>query len=1010
MKIGTKFALTFFIFAFFLALIAYVQQQYSDRVNRSFSALEEETLPALTSLLEALAATRRASIKAIEFSIRGKPHDRDKAIEALDQLQINLAMHNALHIRKEPELVRKIKQLHADFSAAIRQYLNTAERMPPPQIFDQEDKLQSTRSALIKTLYPLISLQYQNLNHTTQNTTRRLQLAARIQLISTLIISLLAIIGSIVLARLITNPLNKLNRAATQIGQGNLDVDIDIDSTDEIGQLAKSFRKMADNLKQQNQKLMESEEKFSRAFYGLPIPMGILDLDQNIRIDCNESYCQHLGYTREEIIGHSYLREDFWQDPAQQRQVVQDIINNQHVYNLATKIRVKSGEIKTFLFSAARLDISGKNLAIVSMLDITEHKQLEARLQREIDKIKATEQKLEQAQRIAQLGNWEFDIINNVVYWSDETYRIFGMDRAHDIASFEKFLGVIHPDDRERLQQTFEQSLANKTPYEIEHRLLLPDGSVKYLYGKGETEYDAHGAPLRTLGTVQDITEQKQHAAIAQRLNRMFEHSVEEIYIFDGETLKFLQVSQGALDNLGYSQQEIEALTPVDIKPDLTAQEFKQLLLPLSRGEQRLLIFETRHQRKDGSVYPVEVRLQYTLEDVAPVYLAIVMDLSERNKAQAELEQHRHHLEQLVQQRTAEIRQQASIIDQTHDSVITVDLDGNINGWNGGAERLFHMSAEQTLGKPISIVYPEGSDEFLQNEVVKPALEKGNHEIEVRLQRADGSIFPAHLSLSMLRNEQGDPVGIVGYSIDLSETKKREQQLSVLSRKLQESNKELEAFSYSVSHDLRSPLRSIDGFSLAIVEDYGDRLDDTGRDYLNRVRRAAQRMGTLIDELLELSRVNRAEMKIETLNLNEIAQRSFDDLAANQPERQVELEMEDNMQLQGDARLCAIVLDNLIGNAWKFTVQEEKPRITIKSLEDNPKVFYISDNGVGFDMRHADKLFGAFQRLHQANEFPGTGVGLATVQRIINRHGGKIWAQSKPGEGATFFFTFDPNQ
>ncbi len=365
MKIGTKFALTFFIFAFFLALIAWVQQQYSERVNQSFATLEADTLPALTGLLEALSATRRATLKAIEYSLRREEKDRDKALEALDQLQINLAMHNAWRQKKEPEQVRKIKALQQSFNQSIRHYLSIAEKLTLQQISGEQEKLQTARTDLIKFLYPLVSQQYRNLNNTTRSTASRLALASRIQLISTLIISLMAVIGAMVLARLITNPLNKLNLAATQIGEGNLDVDIDIHSRDEIGLLARSFRRMADNLKQQSRQLVESEEKFSRAFYGLPIPMGILDLDKNIRVDCNNSYCQHLGYTRQEMIGHSYLREDFWQDTAQQKQVVDDIIHNQHVYNLPTRIRIKSGAIKTFLFSAARLDIEGKNLAIV---------------------------------------------------------------------------------------------------------------------------------------------------------------------------------------------------------------------------------------------------------------------------------------------------------------------------------------------------------------------------------------------------------------------------------------------------------------------------------------------------------------------------------------------------------------------------------------------------------------------------------------------------------------------
>ncbi len=1008
MKIGSKFALTFLVFAVFLAVIAYVEQQYTRHITDTFKSLETDTTPALTSLLEALSATRRASIKAIEYATHGQAEDLDKTHQSLQQLKTALDTHASLHRNSEAVLIAKIESLHHTFKRKVKDYLRIAQAQPARRA-SSEAAMSNARKALIKAIYPMINKQYKRLHSTAQNTARQLDQATSLQLYAMLLISFLAVIGAVVLARAITQPLNKLNLAAEQISQGYLDVDIDIQSKDEIGQLAQRFRQMASSLKQQKTQLQQSEKRFSSAFYGLPTPMGLLDLDSGIRIDCNDAYCQHLGLERDQIIGHSYLRDDLWQDPALQQQTIRDIIDNQYVYNLTTQIRVGSGEIKTFLFSAARLDISGKNLAIVSLLDISDRIHLEQRLQQENEKLRQTEHKLEHAQRIAHLGNWEYDIVNNIVYWSAETYRIFGLDPAHDIASFEAFLAVIHPDDRARLQQTFEHSVANNLPYEIEHRLLLPDGSIKYLYGKGETQYDEQGAPLRTLGTVQDITEQKQSEAISRRMNRMFEHSVEEIYIFSGETQKFLQVSQGALDNLGYSQQEIEQLTPLDITQGLTQTDILQILTPLIEGKQRLRIFETTHLRKDGSTYPVEVRLQYTLEDVAPVFLAIIVDLTERKKAESELEKHRHQLEALVEQRTAEIRQQARIIDQTHDSVIVVDLEGNITSFNGGAEKLFRMQADDVIGKPILVLYPQGSAEFLQQRIVEPVLQKGNHEIEVRLQRADGDIFPAHLSLSMLHDEQGQPTGIVGYSIDLSESKRRELELDQLSRKLQASNKELEAFSYSVSHDLRSPLRSIDGFSLAILEDYGERLDDSGKDYLNRVRKAAQRMGTLIDELLELSRVNRAEMRIQRLDLNAMAQHSFDEFCAQQPERQVQLVMDEDMHLQGDKRLCRIIIDNLLGNAWKFTAQQEKAVITIKSLEDNPQVIYISDNGVGFDMRHADKLFGAFQRLHQTAEFPGTGVGLATVQRIIHRHGGRIWAESKPGQGATFFFTLDPD-
>jgi signal transduction histidine kinase len=224
-------------------------------------------------------------------------------------------------------------------------------------------------------------------------------------------------------------------------------------------------------------------------------------------------------------------------------------------------------------------------------------------------------------------------------------------------------------------------------------------------------------------------------------------------------------------------------------------------------------------------------------------------------------------------------------------------------------------------------------------------------------------------------------------------------------RELALSNQELEAFSYSVSHDLRAPLRTIDGFSLALQEDFADKLTDEGRDYISRVRNGVQRMGTLIDSLLQLSRVTRSEIQTEPVNLSQLAALVFNELQAADPERSVEFSAQPGLVVQGDARLLRIALENLIGNAWKFTSKTADARIEFaSSLRDGRTVYFIRDNGAGFDMQYVDRLFTAFQRLHGDREFKGSGIGLATVSRIIHRHHGTIGAQSDTGRGATFFF------
>src|SRR5437667_108902 len=234
------------------------------------------------------------------------------------------------------------------------------------------------------------------------------------------------------------------------------------------------------------------------------------------------------------------------------------------------------------------------------------------------------------------------------------------------------------------------------------------------------------------------------------------------------------------------------------------------------------------------------------------------------------------------------------------------------------------------------------------------------------------------------------------------ELEERNEALRHNSAQLLAANTELDAFAYSVSHDLRAPLRSIDGFSQVLLEDYAAQLGEAGQDSLRRVRAATQRMGILIDDLLKLARVTRAEIRAEPVDLSDLARDIAAELQRATPERLVEFAIAPHLKAQGDPRLLRVVLDNLLRNSWKYTAKQARPRIEFGSVEENGgRAFMIRDNGAGFDMKYADKLFGVFQRLHSAAEFEGTGVGLATVRRIVNRHGGRIWAEGAVDQGAT---------
>jgi light-regulated signal transduction histidine kinase (bacteriophytochrome) len=257
----------------------------------------------------------------------------------------------------------------------------------------------------------------------------------------------------------------------------------------------------------------------------------------------------------------------------------------------------------------------------------------------------------------------------------------------------------------------------------------------------------------------------------------------------------------------------------------------------------------------------------------------------------------------------------------------------------------------------------------------------------------------------MANDEIGDLAG--EFNSLIRERAKAEQLLRERARELERSNEELKAFSYSVSHDLRGPLRSLNGFAMVLQEDYGDKFDEEGRDALDRIRRASQKMGALIDDMLRLSQVSRAELNVTSVDLSAMARDIAESIDLEIPERRVQWEIEPGLSIRADAALLRIAMQNLLQNAWKFTARTALAVIRVGRLPDGEAAttFFVGDNGVGFDMAHAERLFSPFQRLHHAADFAGTGIGLAIVQRIIYRHGGEIRAEAAQGRGATFFFS-----
>jgi PAS domain S-box-containing protein len=386
--------------------------------------------------------------------------------------------------------------------------------------------------------------------------------------------------------------------------------------------------------------------------------------------------------------------------------------------------------------------------------------------------------------------------------------------------------------------------------------------------------------------------------------------------------------------------------------------------------------------------------------------MALVRDIDKQRRSEEEHRRTEQHFRLLIE--TAQ------------EGIWTIDTEWRTTYVNRYMADLLGYSPEEMQGMPIL--------SFIDKEELPPASkalvdESAGSKIvrrDRKFLRKDGTPLWTHLSTSPMFDEQGRYMGSLGMVTDISRRREAEEQVRQLNAELERriaertaqlefSNRELESFAYSVAHDLRSPLRSIASFSDALVEDCAEQLDATGKDYLRRITAGAQRMAALIDGILSLSRVNSTELRARECNLSSLAHAVIEQLQEQQPERTVRVHIQEGLVARGDPQLLRAVLENLLGNAWKFTRERPVAEIEFSATQDQAgrRTYVVRDNGAGFDMAYQDKLFGVFQRLHAQREFEGTGIGLATVQRILRRHGGRIWGEGQPGQGASFFFTLN---
>lgn len=554
----------------------------------------------------------------------------------------------------------------------------------------------------------------------------------------------------------------------------------------------------------------------------------------------------------------------------------------------------------------------------------------------------------------------------------------------------EAFPGI----EQTELFDAFRKTMEDRTPQQIENEFTRADGVSAWF------QVVIQPVPEGIFILSADITERKRYDEALneseKRYRLLFEYNPLCMWVYDVETLSFVDVNEAACAAYGFSRDEFLKMSIKDIRPE---DDVPALLMDVASTDAAIdgpNIW--KHRKKDGTLIDAEIISHEIVINDRRSRLVLATDVTERKRAEKN------------------VALLAAIVESSDAAIISKDLNGTILSWNPGAQELYGYTASEAVGQSVTMLIPQDRlNEELQ------ILEHIRHDelvnyFETKRRRKDGTLIDVSLTVSPIKDNRGQIIGASKIARDITEQKRAEEKIRRLNEELEQrvfdrtaqlqaANKELEAFSYSVSHDLRAPLRHINGFSLALLEDYEEKLDDTGKSYLNEIRGASYDMGQLIDDILELSRVTRSEMKRERVDLSKLASEVASRIKQTDVSRDVPFMIEDGLNAYCDKDLIRIVLVNLFENSWKFTSKTKSPEVTFGKEPTSEAWYFVRDNGAGFDMAYADKLFGAFQRLHNPASFEGTGIGLSTVQRIIHRHGGVVRAEGEVDRGATFYFS-----
>ena len=730
--------------------------------------------------------------------------------------------------------------------------------------------------------------------------------------------------------------------------------------------------------------LKASEVKYRRLFETNIAGVFRSTLEGEI-LEFNPALCRLLGYEALEELRDINI-ESFYAHSEDRLKLTAILQTDGRVENFETELRKKNGETIWVLINAV---LSDDGVIQGTLIDVTQKRYSEQEIQR-------SKTELDSILRAAPVGIGT--VIDRVIKHANDTLCDMLGYSEEELRNADARMLYINGEEFERVGRVKYKMIAEHGTGTVETQWKCKDGSIIDIL-LSSTPLEVNDPSKGITFTALDITDQKLAETALQESERYYRTLIDvasdAIFILEGST--FVDCNLKTTEIFGCSKEQILGKTPLEFSTPTqydgreSQKKASELVRAALRGES--LRFEWRHCRMDGAPFDTEVSLKRIEGVDEPLLFAVVRDITERKRIEDAL-------------RESEQTYRA-LFEHASDAIFLLDLDGTLIDMNDQASALLGYSRDEMIGMhSLSVVQPDEKDES-SNKI--EGLREGQTytAYERRFVKKSGEELTVEISPSMVLDRDNKPMYILSIVRDVTQRRAVEQTLRRSRNQLAAANRELETFSYSVSHDLRAPLRHIKGFVQLLSDDSENLSPEDRAKFTNNIVTSVERMEHLIEALLKLSRVTRVEFNRSQTSLSDIAGEIANRLKSQDADRSVEFVIGRNLMANADPDLARVVLENLFSNAWKFTRDREKAVIELGSrkIENGTVAYFVRDNGIGFDQAESEKLFTPFHRLPGAQGFEGTGVGLATVQRIVHRHGGRIWAEAESGKGATFYFT-----